>query len=372
MPASRKTLLAMSPTARPTPCGAGFRNTSTEPLLPDTLNGSVWARPQPHSQEPQPRLISIMLSFALSIARRIDGPTSRPRARPRPAKPSLFPTMHVITKFTRRPESVMRCTMFTSRTSSSVWGRRMSTISGSRIGRPVRIASPSVVSSPARTSRPSFVFGAHSLRFLSGLAARASRLRPRPPRRCGIRGPPVLSSPRRTGSGSIPRCGRPGSALSRARPPGCVARIRRNRGGLGGPSHPQVEDGLGHAFGGRALPGKIAGQVGGRQIARARGPPALLQLEGLRGRDDPISRGVRNDELHDRLVESLPDDDAGLPAPKQLRPARRARRACGARREGRGVGGSLLLFGPSLIAPPARICGSRGDFVLNIPPWAGG
>src|SRR5438093_1599373 len=208
---------------------------STEPLRPVTLNGSVWARPQPHSHEPQPRLISIMLSFALSIARRIDGPTSRPRARPRPAKPSLLPTMHVITKFTRRPESVIRCTMLTSRTSSSVSGRRTSTISGSRIGSPVRIASPSVVSSPARTRRPSFVFGAHSLRFRSGLAARASRLPPRPPRRGGLRGPPVSSSPRRTASGPIPRCAHRGPALSSAARPGYAAPRRRNRGDPGAP-----------------------------------------------------------------------------------------------------------------------------------------
>src|SRR5213592_2031630 len=77
MPARRSTLFAMSPTARPTPCGAGFSTTSTEPLRPITLNGRVWARQHPHSQEPQPRLISIMLSFALSIARRTDFATAR-------------------------------------------------------------------------------------------------------------------------------------------------------------------------------------------------------------------------------------------------------------------------------------------------------
>src|SRR5512136_266678 len=103
-----------------------------------------------------------MLIFALSIARRIEGPTSRPRARPRPTNPSLLPTTHVIAKFTRRPESVIRWTMFTSRTSSSSSGRRMSTISGSRTGNPVASASSNVVTSPFMTSFPSFVFGAHS------------------------------------------------------------------------------------------------------------------------------------------------------------------------------------------------------------------
>src|SRR5437016_12332697 len=101
MPASFNTLLATSPTASPTPWGAGLSVTSTDPLLPVTRNGREWARPQPHSHEPQPLLISIMFSFALSIARRIEGPTSPPRPRPRPAQPSLFPTLPLATKLRR-------------------------------------------------------------------------------------------------------------------------------------------------------------------------------------------------------------------------------------------------------------------------------
>src|SRR6266571_26803 len=368
MPASRSTLFAMSPTARPTPCGAGLRTTSTDPLLPVTLNGSVWARPHPHSQEPQPRLISIMLSFALSIARRIDGPTSRPRARPRPAKPSLFPTMHVITKFTRRPESVIRCTILTSRTSSSVSGSRMSTISGSRIGRPVRIASPSVVSSPARTSRPSFVFGAHSLRFRSGRDPRAAAASGRLQLRLhGVelrrdRLPDVCAA------NSLLRWQHVRAVRDRDARVEQALQGGEETAAFRGPLQPQVEDRRRHALRGRPLAGQVSGQVCRWKVARARGPTALLQLERLRGRDDPVPAGVRDDELDDRLVERLPDHDARLAAPKELRPRPVVRAAFAPPSERDAVMGSLFHFGASLITPAARNCWSRWDFDLNMPP----
>src|SRR5438093_4868989 len=103
----------------------------------------------------------------------------------------------------------------------------------------------------------------------------------------------------------------------------------------------------------------MPGQVRGREVARARGPPAVLQLEGLRGRDDPVPRGVRHDELHDRLVERLPDDDPGLPAAEELRPRAIVRAAFAATAERDAVMGSLLHFGASLITPAARNCWSK-------------
>src|SRR5436190_1826559 len=196
-----------------------------------------------------------MFNFALSIALRMEGPTSRPRARPRPANPSLFPTMHVMTKFTRRPESVIRWTMFTSRTSSSVSGNRTSTISGSRIGRLVLIASPRLVISPARTMRPSFVFGTQAERSRSGRAARASRRRPLPA---------------------------------------------------------DVEDRFLQAVRGSPAAREIAGQVGRGQIPRPRGPTMLLELERLRGREHAVSGRLRDDQLHDRLPQRLSDHRPGL------------------------------------------------------------
>jgi hypothetical protein len=81
--------------------------TSTDPDLPTTSKGSEWGVPQPHSQEPQPLLISIILSLASSMALRMVGPTSRPLARPMPMKPSPLPTATVTPKRTLRPESVI-------------------------------------------------------------------------------------------------------------------------------------------------------------------------------------------------------------------------------------------------------------------------
>src|SRR5512133_252079 len=99
-------LLATSPTASPIPRGAGFKVTSTEPDLPVTVRGRECAVPQPHSHDPQPLLISIMLSLALSMAFRMVGPTSFPLARPMPTKPSPLPTQEVTANRTLRPESV--------------------------------------------------------------------------------------------------------------------------------------------------------------------------------------------------------------------------------------------------------------------------
>src|SRR6266571_4225161 len=370
MPPRRRTLFATSPTARPTPCGAGFRTTTTEPLRPVTLKGSEWARWHPHSQEPHPRLISIMFSFALSIARRIEGPTSRPRARPRPAKPSLFPTMHVITKFTRRPESVIRWTMLTSRTSSSVSGRRISTISGSRIGRPVLMASARVVMSPARTMRPSFVFGAHSLRSRSGRAARASRRRPRPPpRRPGIRPPPVSTSPRRIARDVLADV-RPADAILRWQDVRAVrhrqARIdealqrREQATAFRGPLRPQVEDGFRHAFRRCLLPREISREVRGREIPGPRGPTVVLEFHRLRSRKDAVPRGLDRDELNDRLIEGLAHDRARLLASKELRTRAVVRAALPPSAERDAVVRTLTgHFFASFIAPAARICCSR-------------
>src|SRR5688572_10899093 len=328
MPARRRTLFATSPTARPTPCGAGLRLTSTEPLLPVTRKGREWARWHPHSHDPQPRLTSIMFSFALSIARRIAGPTSRPRARPNPAYPSLFPTMQVIAKFTRRPESVIRWTMFTSSTSSSVSGRRTSTISGSRIGKAVLIASARVVISPLRTIRPSFVRGFHSVRSRSGRAARASRRRP--PLRFGISGGlqfrlDRLEQLRHFAPDVVP----PYTLLRRQyvravghREP-CVEEAlegREQTTALGGPLHADVEHGLLQPLCGGTPTREVPGEVRGRQIAGARGPSALLELLRLRRGQHAVPRGIRGYELNNRLVQGLPDDDAGLAASQELRP----------------------------------------------------
>src|SRR5205814_8690523 len=93
MPASFNTLLATSPTARPTPWGAGFSVTCTDALLPVTREGRELARAQPLSHEVQNILILIMFSFALAIERRIDGLNSRLPARPRPPNPPTCRTM---------------------------------------------------------------------------------------------------------------------------------------------------------------------------------------------------------------------------------------------------------------------------------------
>src|SRR5438067_747765 len=301
MPARRSTLFATSPTARPTPCGAGLSVTTTDPRRAVTRKGNEWERWQPHSQDPQPRLISIMFNFALSMARRIDGPTSRPRAQPRPANPSLFPTMHVMTKFTRRPESVIRWTMFTSRTSSSVSGNRTSTISGSRMGRLVLIASPRLVISPARTMRPSFVFGTQAERSRSGRAARAS-LR-RPPLRCGIREPPrrpTVPSFAAKSFGPPPEASRSGGASI----------VRGNRSG------PPADDG-------RAPDSEDPVSFRHPFSQDARGPQLLVQV-GLRFEHAALRLGVEpairphvDPALRLQLAE-LPShgpDEAGPPRP---------------------------------------------------------
>src|SRR5438552_11112985 len=326
MPARRSTLFATSPTARPTPCGAGLSVTTTDPLRAVTRKGNEWERWQPHSQDPQPRLISIMFNFALSMARRIDGPTSRPRARPRPANPSLSPTMHVITKFTRRPESVIRWTMLTSRTSSSVSGNRMSTISGSRIGRLVLIASPRLVISPARTMRPSFVFGTQAERSLSGRAA----------------GPPAGGRPSAAASGRLQFLLHGVEELTQLGPDVCSAdallrrqhvwAMRNRHPGIeealeGGkepasrrwPLPAEVEDRFLQAMGGRPAARGISGQVGRGQAPCPRGPTMLLELGRLGGREHAVSRRLRDDQLHDHLSQRFADHRPRLPASEELR-----------------------------------------------------
>ena len=188
MPANRRIGFATSPTARPTPRGAGLNVTTTEPTRPWTWNGSVCARPQPHSQLPQPRYTSTTSSFARSIARRIVGPTSRPFARPRPTNPSPLPTTTVTANLNRRPESVIRWTMLTSRTSSWRPGRSLSTICGSRRGRPLSMAAAIVVISSAATRRPSSVFGTHG----GGAAGPPG---PNPPRDGPLTGPLTVWPP---------------------------------------------------------------------------------------------------------------------------------------------------------------------------------
>src|SRR5437762_1510630 len=377
MPARRSTLFATSPTARPTPCGAGLSVTTTDPLRAVTRKGNEWERWQPHSQDPQPRLISIMFNFALSMARRIDGPTSRPRARPRPANPSLFPTMHVITKFTRRPESVIRWTMLTSRTSSSVSGNRMSTISGSRIGRLVLIASPRLVISPARTMRPSFVFGTQAERSLSGRAARASRRRP--PLRCGIRAPPVSSSRCRRADPTRPRCVFRGRAPSPATRLGYEEPPPRNRGGLGGRQRAGLPAMASARRGRGSLPsghGRTPGgprdnrQVGRGQVPCPRGPTMLLELGRLGGREHAVSRRLRDDQLHDHLPQRFADHRPRLPAPEELRSHPVIGPALPPSAEGHPIVRTLGHFAtPSRRTPAARNCWSRCAFDLNMPPF---
>ena len=83
---SLRTIFAISPTALPTPWGAGLIVTTTEPDLPTTRNGRLCALPQPHSHDPQPLLISRMLSFALLIAFLIAGAASLDFPLPTPMK----------------------------------------------------------------------------------------------------------------------------------------------------------------------------------------------------------------------------------------------------------------------------------------------
>src|SRR4030042_924999 len=64
---------------------------------------------------------------------------------------------------TLRPESVIRWTMLTSRTSSASSGRSMSTISGSLSGSLLLSASLIVVILPSTTSLPSLFLGIQSL-----------------------------------------------------------------------------------------------------------------------------------------------------------------------------------------------------------------
>src|SRR2546425_4714169 len=135
-----------------------------------------------------------------------------------------------------------------------------------------------------------------------------------------------------------------------------------------GPLEPQVEDRRRHALRGRPLAGQISGQVRRPEVAGARGPPSLLQLDRLGRRDDPVPAGVRDDELDDRLVERLPNHHARLPAPKELRPRPVVRAAFAPPSERDAVMGSLFHFGASLITPAARNCWSRWDFDLNMPP----
>ena len=112
----------------------------------------------------------MILSFALSMAFLMAGPTSFPFTRPMPTKPSSLPTTTVMANLTLLPESVILWTMFTSNTSSVISGRSMSTISGSLRGNRELRASLMVVILPSYTSLPSFVLGTHFKEYLSSLS----------------------------------------------------------------------------------------------------------------------------------------------------------------------------------------------------------
>src|SRR5438128_1092560 len=119
-----------------------------------------------------------------------------------------------------------------------------------------------------------------------------------------------------------------------------------------------VEDGLLQAFRGRASTREETGQVGGRQVPGPGGPAVLLEIDRLGGREDLVPRGVRDDELDDRLVQRLPHDDPRLAAPEELRAHTIVRPALPPPTERDAVVRTLLLFhfGASLSAPAARNC----------------
>src|SRR5659263_667873 len=128
IPAISSTFLAVPPEAIPSPLGAGNSLTSTLPVLPFTSKGTVWPCPQPHSHEPQPRLMPITFILAVSIAFRIAIPTWTSFPSPMPIKPSPLPTMTVALNFTLLPESLILWTILISRTSSLISGSNASTI----------------------------------------------------------------------------------------------------------------------------------------------------------------------------------------------------------------------------------------------------
>src|SRR5688572_4089995 len=208
MPARPRTARAVLPHTRPVPCGAGLMVTSVEAHLPVILYGRDMAgAPDPDFQEPEPRLASMRLILARSMARLIVGPTSLPLAMPRPTKPSRLPVTAVMLKRTRRPESVMRWTMLMLRTSSAISGSRASTISGSRSGSLVASASLIVLTWPPLTSLPRRVLGSQGS---FGSSSRRRRAPPGPPR--APPGPP--GRPRWAEA-----AGRPSGRLAGPRPP---------------------------------------------------------------------------------------------------------------------------------------------------------
>src|SRR2546426_1444980 len=265
-----------------------------------------------------------MLIFALSLALRIAGPPSFPRARPRPTNPSRFPTTHVIAKFTRRPESVIRWTMFTSRTSSSSSGRRMSTISGSRTGNPVARASSNVVTSPFRTSLPSFVFGFQSANERGCRSRRSRTFCPRPP----ISGPLHLRlrgfEPLRGVALQVRALDAIGGREHRLVVGDRDARVeeafehREQSTALRRVLPPEIEDRGRNSLRGGPPSGEISGEVRGGEVPRGAGPAMLPELVGDRGREDPVpSIGVLAD-LDDDPSVRLPHDDPRGRGPEEL------------------------------------------------------
>ncbi len=151
--------------------------TLTEPRLPTVSNGMLWGCPHPHSQLPHPLLMIVMLSRASAAAFSIAFRTWAALPAPRPRYPSRFPTATMALNLDFSPASDCFWTRLTLMTSSSRFGRSMSTIWGSRTFMPSAKISLRLFILPSTTILPSLVRGFHSCSFCALSSLRGARRR---------------------------------------------------------------------------------------------------------------------------------------------------------------------------------------------------
>src|ERR1041385_4876509 len=105
-PASFKIFAHSCSMISPLPFGAGIYRMRTDPHLPSTSQGMLWASLVASSHEPAPRRILNKLNFALRIAFSRAGTVSLLLPNPTPTYPSLFPTTAMQEKLGLFPSGV--------------------------------------------------------------------------------------------------------------------------------------------------------------------------------------------------------------------------------------------------------------------------
>src|SRR3989344_3458788 len=158
------------------PFGAGINFILTPPHLASIFNGIVCGVAHPHSHDPQPLLIFIMFNFAFLSAFSLAGIVSLAFPIPIHTYPFLFPITTKDENDGLFPSAVFFCVCLhmllfpppnlpllcpTIIKSDSRLGIKQSTISGSKIFKPLSKISSILVISPFFTFLPSSVFGCH-------------------------------------------------------------------------------------------------------------------------------------------------------------------------------------------------------------------